>query len=123
LCPEDCAFCSQSVEFPTDAPRYRLQSADELVDGAREAARLGAVKYCMVTSTRGPSQRDLDVICEAVRRIKAEVNIRICTSLGLLKEGQAERCSSSAPSVRTSQSSPPRAAGIARAVISCVTPT
>jgi biotin synthase len=91
LCPEDCAFCSQSVEFPTDVPRYRLQSVGELVEGAREAARLGAVKYCMVTSTRGPSQRDLNVICEAVRRIKAEVNIRVCTSLGLLKEGQAEQ--------------------------------
>lgn len=91
LCPEDCAFCSQSVAFPTDAPRYRLQSVEELVEGAREAARMGAVKYCMVTSTRGPSQRELDVICEAVRRIKAEVSIRICTSLGLLREGQAEQ--------------------------------
>lgn len=91
LCPEDCAFCSQSVSFHTDVERYQLQSADELVAGAREAHRMGAVKYCMVTSTRGPSQRDLDVICDAVRRIKAELNINICTSLGLLKDGQAEQ--------------------------------
>ena len=91
LCPEDCAFCSQSVAFASDAPRYQLQSVEELVEGAREAARMGAIKYCMVTSTRGPSQRDLDVVCEAVRRIKAELNIRICTSLGLLREGQAEQ--------------------------------
>jgi biotin synthase len=61
------------------------------VNGAREAARMGAVKYCMVTSTRGPSQRDLDVICEAVRRIKDEIGINVCTSLGLLREGQAEQ--------------------------------
>lgn len=91
LCPENCAFCSQSVAYHTDAPRYQMQSVDELVAGAHEAARMGAVKYCMVTSTRGPSQRELDVVCEAVRRIKAEVNIRICTSLGLLREGQAEQ--------------------------------
>jgi biotin synthase len=91
LCPENCAFCSQSVTYHTDAPRYQMQSVDELVAGAHEAARMGAVKYCMVTSTRGPSQRELDVVCEAVRRIKAEVNIRICTSLGLLREGQAEQ--------------------------------
>jgi biotin synthase len=91
LCPEDCAFCSQSVKFPTDVERYPLQSVEQLVAGAREAAAAGAVKYCMVTSTRGPSERDLDVICEAVRRIKAELNINVCTSLGLLKEGQAER--------------------------------
>jgi biotin synthase len=91
LCPEDCAFCSQSVSHASGVERYQLQSVEQLVEGAREAARLGAVKYCMVTSTRGPSVRDLATICEAVRRIKAEVNINICTSLGLLKEGQAEQ--------------------------------
>ncbi len=91
LCPEDCAFCSQSVKFHTQVDRYQLQSVAELVAGAREAAAMGAVKYCMVTSTRGPSDRDLDTICEAVRQIKAELNINVCTSLGLLKDGQAER--------------------------------
>jgi biotin synthase len=91
LCPEDCGFCSQSVKFHTGVDRYPLQSVAELVAGARQAVGLGAVKYCMVTSTRGPSDRDLDVICEAVRQIKAELNINVCTSLGLLKEGQAER--------------------------------
>ena len=91
LCPEDCAFCSQSVHFPTGVDRYPLQSVEELVAGAREAAAMGAVKYCMVTSTRGPSERDLDVVCEAVRRIKSELNLNVCTSLGLLREGQAER--------------------------------
>jgi len=91
LCPEDCAFCSQSVKFDSPVERYQLQSVEELVAGARAAAALGAVKYCMVTSTRGPSERDLDVVCAAVRQIKAELNIHVCTSLGLLREGQAER--------------------------------
>jgi biotin synthase len=91
LCPEDCSFCSQSVVHHTEVNRYRLQSADELVAGAREAHRMGAVKYCMVTATRGPSDRELDTICDAVRRIKAEVPINVCTSLGILKDGQAER--------------------------------
>ncbi len=90
-CPEDCAFCSQSSRHHSDVAEYRLQSVAELVEGARRAAALGAVKYCMVTATRGPAQRDLDVICEAVRKIKAELNINVCTSLGLLKEGQAEQ--------------------------------
>jgi len=91
LCPEDCAFCSQSVVHHAEVNRYRLQSADELVAGAHEAHRMGAVKYCMVTATRGPSDRELDTICDAVRRIKAEVPINVCTSLGILKDGQAER--------------------------------
>lgn len=90
-CPEDCGFCSQSVRYESGVGRAKLQTVEEMVEGARAAAALGAVKYCLVTATRGPSDRDLDVICEAVRRIKAELNINICTSLGLLKEGQAER--------------------------------
>jgi biotin synthase len=90
-CSEDCAFCSQSSRFETGVDTYRLQTVEELVEGARRAHAMGAVKYCMVTATRGPSQRDLDTVCEAVRRIKAELNINVCTSLGLLKEGQAEQ--------------------------------
>lgn len=31
------------------------------------------------------------MICEAARRIRTELDINICTSLGLLKEGQAEQ--------------------------------
>jgi biotin synthase len=45
----------------------------------------------MVTATRGPSQRDLDTICEAARRIKAELEIELCASLGLLTEAKARR--------------------------------
>ncbi len=90
-CPEDCAFCSQSSRYNTGIDEYRMQTVAELVEGARHAHAMGAVKYCMVTATRGPSARDLETICEAVRQIKAEMNINICTSLGLLKEGQAEQ--------------------------------
>ncbi len=91
LCPEDCAFCSQSTRFETGVERFGLLSVEELVAGAREAAAMGAVKYCMVTSTRGPSERDLETICTAVRQIKRELNLNVCTSLGLLKDGQAEQ--------------------------------
>jgi biotin synthase len=90
-CAEDCAFCSQSSRYETGVEATRMQDVEELVAGARKAHAMGAVKYCMVTATRGPSQRDLDTICEAVRRIKAEMHINVCTSLGLLKEGQAEQ--------------------------------
>ncbi len=90
-CPEDCGFCSQSARYETGAGRKKLQTADEIVAGAKRAAEMGAVKYCIVTATRGPSERDLDVICDAVRQIKATYDINICTSLGLLREGQAER--------------------------------
>lgn len=90
-CPEDCGFCSQSARYDSGVGRRKLQTVEEIVAGAKHAAEMGAVKYCIVTATRGPSDRDLDTICRAVEEIKATYNINICTSLGLLKEGQAER--------------------------------
>lgn len=91
MCRENCAFCSQAIGAYSGVDRYQMQTVAELVEGARKAHAMGAVKYCMVTATRGPSEKELDVVCEAVRQIKTEMNINICTSLGLLKAGQAER--------------------------------
>jgi len=89
-CPEDCGFCSQSARFGSPGGEAPMLSVDELVAGARRAAAAHAKRYCMVTATRGPSRRDLDVVCEAARRIKQEVNIELCASLGLLTEDKAE---------------------------------
>lgn len=90
-CPEDCTFCSQSVRYPSPVERYKTQTIDELLAGARAAYEAGAVTYCMVTATRHPSERDLDALCAAVERIKEELPLRICTSLGLLTQAKAER--------------------------------
>jgi biotin synthase len=90
-CPEDCTFCSQSVRYASPVQRYKTQTIDELVAGARAAYEAGAVTYCMVTATRDPSERDLDTLCEAVQRIKSELPLRICTSLGLLTDAKAGR--------------------------------
>ncbi len=90
-CPEDCKFCSQSSSYDTPADVYPMQTVDEIVEGAHRAKRAKAWKYCIVTATRGPSRKDLDVLCEAVQRIKAEVDITICTSLGNLTAEKAQR--------------------------------
>jgi biotin synthase len=91
VCPEDCSFCSQSLTAESGVERYGMQTIDEIVDGARRAYEMDAVKYCIVTSTRGPSAGEIETVCEAVRRIKSEIPIHVCTSLGLLREGQAEQ--------------------------------
>ncbi|MBI4564280.1 MAG: biotin synthase BioB [Planctomycetes bacterium] len=91
LCPEDCQFCSQSSVAEGEVERYRLLSKERMVDAARRAKERKAWKFCIVTSTRGPSKRELDVICDAVREIKRDVGIRVCASLGLLEDAQARR--------------------------------
>jgi biotin synthase len=45
----------------------------------------------MVTATHGPSRRDLDVICEAAKRIKRELDLSLCASLGFLTRDKADR--------------------------------
>jgi biotin synthase len=62
---------------------------EDLVEGARDAHRLKAMRYCIVTSGKAPEPEELDIICEATRRIKKEVPIQICTSLGILTVGQS----------------------------------
>lgn len=89
LCTEDCAFCSQAGAADTDSPRYALQKVEELVNGAREAHVLKAMRYCIVTSGKSPEEGDIDVLCRAARQIKREVPIQICASLGLLNADQA----------------------------------
>jgi len=94
-CPEDCGFCSQSSKYESPSGEAPMKSVDDLVAGARQAHAARAKRYCMVTATRGPSQRDLDTICEAAQRIKGEMDIELCASLGILTEAKAQRLASS----------------------------
>lgn len=90
-CPEDCGFCSQSSKHASPSGEAPMKSVDELVAGARRAFASKAKRYCMVTATRGPSQRDLDTICSAAEQIKSEMDIELCASLGILTDAKAKR--------------------------------
>ena len=92
LCPEDCSYCSQSIVSTAGIDKYGLLSRQELLEGARSAVSAGAQRYCMVTSGRGPGQRDLDHLAATVREIKTEFpSLEICLSLGLMTETQARQ--------------------------------
>jgi biotin synthase len=90
LCPEDCHYCSQSSISTAEIATYRLLPIEALVEGARAAAARGARRYCMVTSGRGPSARDIAELANATRAIKRELPaLEICVSLGIMDEAQA----------------------------------
>jgi biotin synthase len=92
-CAEDCGFCAQSSHFPeADAPVYSLLSADEIVAQAKAAERAGAREFSIVTSgTRISSERELAVLEDAVRRLRAETAVEPCASLGLVREQDLAR--------------------------------
>ena len=92
ICPEDCGYCSQSKISRADIPVYKMQSVEELCEGARIAVASGARRYCMVCSMRGPGTREVEHLAAACERIRAEhPTLELCLSLGLMSLEQAQR--------------------------------
>ncbi len=94
LCPEDCGYCSQSKISSAGIEKYRMLSAEQLLEGARVAAERQSKTYCIVISGRAPSERELAAVETVVPRIKAELGLKICACLGLLTPEHAARLKS-----------------------------
>jgi biotin synthase len=90
LCPEDCHYCSQSSVSEAPIDRYPFMSKEKLLESAKQAKAAGAVRFCIVNSGRGPTQKEIEQIAEVVREIKREVEINICCSLGLMEESKIQ---------------------------------
>ena len=89
-CSENCKFCAQSSHYDTGVVEYPLMSADEIVAAAEKAKEAGAIRFSIVTSGRNTTNpNEFEQIIEALRRVKEEVQIEICCSLGLLTYEQA----------------------------------
>lgn len=91
LCPEDCGYCSQSIVSGAPISKYPLLEKDVLLEGARQAMDMKVGTYCIVASGRGPTDRELDQVIEAVKEIKSNMPLKICACLGILKQDQADR--------------------------------
>jgi len=89
-CSEDCSYCSQSARYETETGRERLLPLDEVVSAARAAKDKGASRFCMGAAWKGPKDNDLDRVLDMVREVKA-LGMQTCVTLGMLKEGQAEK--------------------------------
>ncbi len=94
-CSENCKFCAQSAHYNTGATEYPLLAEEELLAAAKRAKDNGAIRFSIVTSGRGQSKGDdFKNICHALSRIKNELGMEICCSLGLLTEEQAKELKS-----------------------------
>jgi biotin synthase len=88
-CPEDCAYCPQSVRYDTGVGNEDLLAVDAVVAAARDARDAGATRFCIGAAYRGPKPKQLELIASMVREIKS-LGLETCATLGLLREGQAE---------------------------------
>ena len=88
-CSEDCKFCAQSSRYHTGLKdTYPLLGTEELLEEAKYNADRGVLRYSIVTSGRCLSDREVERLCDSIRKIKEETDIRICVSPGLLQEEQ-----------------------------------
>jgi biotin synthase len=88
-CPEDCHFCSQSGVF--DSPvRSAWLDVPALVEAARQTAATGATEFCIVAAVRGPDERLMRQVRDGVAAIRAEVEINVACSLGMLAPAQVD---------------------------------
>jgi biotin synthase len=92
-CPEDCAYCPQSVHYDTGVKAEKLMALDAVLAEARTAKAAGASRFCMGAAWREPKDRDLDKVCEMVSSVKA-LGLETCATLGMLTAAQARRLKS-----------------------------
>ncbi|GGG94567.1 biotin synthase BioB [Staphylococcus pragensis] len=91
ICSEDCGYCGQSVKIK-QKQRYALVESEKIKAGAQVATDNHIGTYCIVMSGRGPTNREVDHICDTVEEIKAvHPQLKICACLGLTNEEQAEK--------------------------------
>ena len=88
-CPEDCAYCPQSVRYSTDVETEALMSVASVRDAARKAKNAGATRFCLGAAYRGPKDRQVEQIGDMIREVRA-LGLETCATLGLLTEDQAE---------------------------------
>ncbi len=89
-CPEDCAYCSQSVHYATGLDAEKMMKVEQVIEAAAAAKREGASRFCMGAAWRGPENEDFDVALAMVEGVKA-LGLETCASFGLLSREQAKR--------------------------------
>ena len=87
-CPEDCAYCPQSVRYQTGVDNEGLMPLAQVLEHARAARAAGATRFCMGAAYRSPKRRELDRIALMVREVRA-LGLETCATLGMLSREQA----------------------------------
>jgi biotin synthase len=91
-CPEDCAYCPQSVHYRTGVTAQQLLPLEEVVARARAAQAAGATRFCMGAAYRAPKARDIERIAAMIAAVRA-LGLETCATLGMLTPEQARTLS------------------------------
>jgi biotin synthase len=87
-CPEDCAYCPQSVRFETGLKTSELMEIEDVGARARAAKDSGATRFCMGAAYRSPKPKDLRKVLAMIREVKG-LGLETCATLGMVTPSQA----------------------------------
>jgi biotin synthase len=87
-CPEDCAYCPQSVRYDTGLETAELMELDAVAERARAAKEAGATRFCMGAAYRSPKPKDLRKVLAMIREVKS-LGLETCATLGMVSAAQA----------------------------------
>jgi biotin synthase len=87
-CPEDCAYCPQSVHHQTGLATEELMELESVSERARAARQAGATRFCMGAAYRSPKPKDLRKVLAMIREVKA-LGLETCATLGMVSASQA----------------------------------
>ena len=69
-CNEDCKFCTQSIRYKANIPRYSRKSIDTILSEAKRAISSGAIGYCLVSAGKGLSDSMTEYVAKASYQLK-----------------------------------------------------
>jgi biotin synthase len=87
-CPEDCAYCPQSVRYDTGLESESLLDIETVLASARAARASGATRFCMGAAYRSPKPSQLAAIARMIREVRS-LGLETCATLGMLTPDQA----------------------------------
>jgi len=88
-CPEDCAYCPQSIRHDTGLERETLMAVADVAARAKAAREAGASRFCMGAAWRSPKKRDIEVMSAMIREVRS-LGLESCATLGMLTLDQAK---------------------------------
>ena len=90
-CSENCKFCAQSVHYKVDIEKYPLMESDKILSAAKQDDAAGVQRFSPVTSGRKLMKTEVESLCKSMLEIKANTNLKICASCGLLDSDDLQK--------------------------------
>jgi biotin synthase len=90
-CGENCRFCAQSAHNHTGCEVYGLMDYEDILETALSNEKEGVDRFAIVISGKSPSDEDFEKIIGIYKRLRKELKISLCASLGFLTSEQFER--------------------------------